>query len=118
MYRKNTWTRTKGKYLSALAVFYAVSARDSGREVEEGRGKGVTGFIEFARELNSGTIVRVFSRIGPARISGQSCRYVFNAACTYAAFSGRLRRILPVASCRAAAIAGAASAFAASDPPP
>ncbi len=41
-----------------------------------------------------------------------------SSACTYSGFKGRRRAILPVASKSAAAIAGAARAFAASDPPP
>jgi hypothetical protein len=44
--------------------------------------------------------------------------YTLSIACTYAGLSGSRRRIFPVASWSAAAMAGAASAFAASEPPP
>ena len=44
--------------------------------------------------------------------------YALSKAWMKAGFNGRRRAVFPVASKRAAAIAGAASAFAASDPPP
>src|SRR5580658_10408929 len=44
--------------------------------------------------------------------------HAFRIVCTYAGFKGSRRAIFPVASKSAAAMAGAAMAFAASDPPP
>jgi hypothetical protein len=44
--------------------------------------------------------------------------YALSKAWMKSGFNGRRRAVFPVASKRAAAMAGAASAFAASDPPP
>lgn len=75
--------------------------------------------LSLAPDIEHSTIpVPTSQSSAKPRLLARDAAYVFKTSCTYAAFIGSRRIIFPVASCRAAAIAGAASAFAASDPPP
>ena len=80
-------------------------------------GNGVPGVVNAEQQQDPA--LSFFGRNSQTKTSTPPvASQVFKSACTYAGFIGSRRMTLPVASWRAAAIAGAASAFAASEPPP